>query len=402
MVSNLLILLIGGRLQPVTLFAVSQQPSVIAIIASQDSKSDAENAVRRLPQLLPDTTLLPPLFVHPYRPAQTTQAIQSLLQREDLAHLQPAISLTSAPAPMTIGAYVAAKTHGCPAYYLVTSANEVLDFTRENEIATLPLHVTVEQYLANFGLSIAPKQKPVPHLTIDREEQLALCRFLLEKATFSADVLDWMRSKTHLPNQRLVPGPLSKRWPIRFGQEHWNVLEALEAYSVITNLTRSSQGGTVRFELPDEDSVEYIKGDWLEFYIFEEARAASLDNATLFGEVLRSLRFESEGIQREIDLIGVWRGTALIASCKTGQDTWKKSVLDEIGAVARLLGDSYCTRLLITNRTVPAEGSKDHSAWQTAVQNARNQKVVIVTGDKLYQIAAILRRELLTPTYPRR
>ena len=402
MAAGFLILLVGGRLQPVTLFAVSQQPQVVAIVASQDSKRQAEDAIKRLSQLLPGAEILDPVYVHPYRPGQTAAAVEALLRREEATGLDPSISLTSAPAPMTIGAYEVAKRRGCPAYYLITSANEVLDFAGENEVARLRLWVTVPQYLANLGLDIAPHQKPrlTPNLSV--EEQLVVCRYFVEHAEVSADVLDWLRSQSHRPDQKLVPGLLTKKWPRRLGQKHWDILEMLASHGLIDHLTHPAQDRDVSFHLPDEASIEFLKGDWLELYFYEEAKAATFDNGPLFDDVRPRLRIHSQGTEREIDFIGIGRGIALIGSCKTGQEGWNKSALDEVAAVGRMLGENYCTKLLVTNRPRPSRQDHQYDKFMTVAKQAEEQRVRLVSGEELADLRSLLQNELENPTYPRR
>lgn len=402
MAPGFLILLVGGRLQPVTLFALSQQPQIVAIVASQDSKRQVEDAIKRLSQLLPGSRLLDPVYVHPYRPAQTAAAIEALLRCEEAAALEPAISLTSAPVPMTIGAYEVAKRRGCPAYYLVTSANEVLDLAGDNEVTRLRLRVNIPQYLANLGLDIAPHQKPILISALRSEDLLAVCRYFVEHVEASADVLDWLRSKSHLPNQKLVPGLLTKKWPRKVGQEHWDVLEVLASYRLIEYLTGPDRAGAVSFHLPDEASIEFLKGDWLEFYLYEVAKAAMYEDGPLFDDTRVGLRIHSQGTEREIDFIGIGRGIALIASCKTGREGWNKSALDEVAAVGRMLGENYCTKLLITNRSRPAPQDNLHKRFLTISRQAEEQRVRLVTGEELAHLCVLLRTELENPTYPRR
>lgn len=399
---KLLILLVGGRIQPATLLALEVQPDMVAIVASQDSDSAAQMAQQRLSVLLPSAHILPPVSVHPYRPSETRTAIETILRTQAGIQASPAISLTGATLPMSIGAYEAARRTDCPAYYLNTGGAEVLDFTGEEDIAPLVLGTGIEDFLANEGLALSPAQKKVPGTSAEDANLAELAALFAHSPHIATAVLDWLRSGSHRARERFVPGQITKRWPERFGEAEWTLLEQLQTHGIIDSLRRSTSEKSVGFQLLNSDVADFLKGNWLEAYVFSVARRLEIDGKPAFDSCRAGLRFLAGDAEREIDFIGTWRGIPLIASCKTGTDAWKKENLDEVAAVARLLGDSYCTRLLITNRTAPARESKEHNAWQNALQHALSQKVIIVTGDTLHRLAAILRKQLLTPTYPRR
>lgn len=370
---KLLILLVGGRTQPATLLALEIRPQIIAIIASRDSQTTAEAAQKRLNTLLQTVEIMPTTFVHPYRPSETRSAIQKILGEKAAAGTTSAISLTSATLPMSIGAYDVACENSCPVYYLNTGGGEVLDFNGAEEIAPLMLRTDLEDFLANESLVVSPNQKGTQAVSgMDGDGLLPLAHAFAQAPVTSANLLDWLRSGTHRASERFVPGQITKRWRDDFGQAEWKLMQTMQRHNAIDGLHRSSSEKTVTFRLPSQETAAFLKGDWLEAYVYAVAHSLHIEERPAFDSCRTGLRFLADAAEREIDFIGTWRGTALIASCKTGKDAWQKTQLDEVAAVARLLGDSYCTRLLVTNRTIPHPESKEHSAWQNAVQQARS------------------------------
>lgn len=60
-----------------------------------------------------------------------------------------------------------------------------------------------------------------------------------------------------------------------------------------------------------------------------------------------------------------------------------------------MLKDPYVTKLFITN------GSKTKDGYANFLEQAKLQKIVVVTAKDLPNIGKILKREAITPTYPR-
>jgi hypothetical protein len=143
-------------------------------------------------------------------------------------------------------------------------------------------------------------------------------------------------------------------------------------------------------------------GHWLEQQVWQVARALRHAGSPLFDECERSVRFKLEDATREVDFIGVRRGMAVVASCKTGHDARNKRHLDELGAVAEKMGGNYCVRLYIMDQVRQAPPLNQTDPWEQFLAQAKSARVVVVTGSDLPRLGEILQRETLTPTYPRR
>ena len=299
---SLLILLVGGRPQPSIMLAVQLKPAVIGCVASRDSERTVTEMQETLASVLPATQLMDePCLVSPYRVGETLNAVEDL--RDAHQELWPCISVTGAPVPMTIAGYQAACSWNCPAYYVNTRDGEIIDLTVPDDPGSLRVTVSMEEYLAIYGLRIARRQH--------RRNRLE------ERVCSVADGLC---------------GP----------------------------------GG-------------------------------------VFDECDRGVVARSKDAEREIDLVAIGAGTCLIASCKGGKDPWQKQYLDEINAVAHMLGGDYCIRLFITDQPRPAPPPGGIDRIDQFMEQGRRQRVVVVSGGQLTELKNVFRKEMgPEPTFPRR
>lgn len=154
---SLLILLLGGRIQPVITTALRLRPDVIGLVCSESEPRHLETARGALARLLPDAAFLPFACVAPGEVGPTRAAVTEILRTA--GDLMPAVSVTSAPVPMTIGAYEAARNFG-PVYYRPAGATVLLDLTERFAPQPVSLNIGVVQYLAMYGLTPDPAHKP--------------------------------------------------------------------------------------------------------------------------------------------------------------------------------------------------------------------------------------------------
>ncbi len=160
---GVLILLLGGRPPGMFFLAAQLQSAMIALVASRDSQLALPDVQSTLRRLLPGARFADDRIVAPYRTAEARQAIQAAAA--SYSNLQPYISVTGAPVPMSIAGYQAAQQLGCPAYYVNTNDGEILNLLDPDDAAPLVVQITVRDYLAFYDL--APDEKhnpPGPHV----------------------------------------------------------------------------------------------------------------------------------------------------------------------------------------------------------------------------------------------
>lgn len=392
MSNTLMVLLIGGRIQPSILLTLNQQPDVVAILASRDSRGSAVYAQNLLTKLLPNSKILEPRFVSPYQPSQTSAEIDGFLA--EYPGTRAAVSLTGAPMPMGVGAVESAKRHGLPAYYFNTLGGEVIDLVSEQTSSAIQLKVNVEQLLDTYDLKIAPRQKPLPNYLTTPEQRQGMVDLFVAQPRAASELLDWVRRKADLLQIRTI----RKKWRDEFGDAHWTLMESLHEHGILVELDRS-RANQVSFQLAGSGEAHYLAGQWLEEYVYQSAEQAQIEGQPAFDSFRWRLQVLSGGAEREIDFIGVHRGVALIASAKSGTDRWNKGNVDELAAVANLLGGLYCIQLYVTNAPKPLEGAKDWQSYLAFEEQAKKQKTVVVTGDQLGNLSDLLANQFPRPTF---
>jgi hypothetical protein len=402
---RLLILLLGGRIQPAAMTAFQLQPDVAACIVSQDTAGVADNMTDLLRRRFPEMQIAAAQAVSAIAPNATRQAVESLLQQyPDCA---PTVSLTGAPVPMTLGAYEAARTHGIPAYYLPSNESTLLDVAGEGKREQVALRLDLPDFLLVHGLRMVTAgnyQAKVPA----RFKQ-AITHFQRDFAVAS-ELLKWLTGKgmTHSVRQRA--------WPL--GDAHRALLVQLAAVGVIRRLAwaRSESGSTVEYQVSDAECMKFLSGGWLEQYVYLAAHIKPPGAGALFDHMAYGLELQSNVAQkaaggakqatREIDFIGLRQNAPLIASIKTVERFWQKAYLDELVAVGNLLGGSYCTKLFVTDQPMPKGIERKERDWPKAAQqflaHAQDARVVVVTGETLGSIKQVLARQAIKPTDARK
>lgn len=390
---SLLILLWGGRVQPTIVLAHQLNPAAVVCIVSRDTINPPVGVLRRV---LPQAIVPDPVPVDPYRTAATLAALEQARSR--FPDLRPIVSVTSATVPMTVAGYEMARHWGCPAYYINTRGGEVLDLTRPDEPDPLRMAVRVDTYARIYGLELLPPEQVTPYATT-AETRRAAALNLGRGGRPAVEVLAWLRGKSGADQETATQGLKQKVWPAHFGADHRGVLQMLEAHGLIRHVRHSAR--QVSFAIPQAGEAEFLRGDWLEQYVL--AVGQTLQARRVFYDCAAGVRLRTGAAEREVDFIATFRGMALVASCKAATKPWRKSYLDELGAVAKTLGGDYVTRLYITDGVrAPALPPGRTDPFPAFVQQAQQQRTVIVTGDDLPRLDEVLQREVETPTYPPR
>lgn len=404
-VRRLLILLLGGRIQPAAMTAFQVQPDVAACIVSQDTANVASAMTDLLRRRFPAMQIAHTQAVSAIAPDATRQAVESLLQQyPDCA---PTVSLTGAPVPMTLGAYEAARTHGIPAYYLPSNESTLLDVAGEGKREQVALRLDLPDFLLVHGFQMLLAGHD-PSRVPPRFKQ-AIVHFQRDFAV-ATDLLKWLTRKG------MTHGLRQRAWPL--GEAHRALLVQLAEVGVIQRLAwpRSGSGSNVEYQVSDAESMKFLSGGWLEQYVYLAAHIKPPGVGALFDFTAYGLELQSNVAQkaiggakqatREVDFIGLRKNAPLIASCKTVERFWQKSFLDELVSVGNLLGGSYCTKLFVTNQPMPEGGVRSERDWPMAAQqflaHAKDAKVVVVTGETLASIKQVLVREAIKPTDARK
>ena len=385
-----LILLLGNRIQPATMLAYHLQPDRVACIGSADRPETLDEVTAALAHLPRPPRVEGRRKVAPYRLDETLAAIDALLA--DRADLAPVIGLTGCPLPMSIAGYEAGRRLGCPVLYVNTQGAEIVDFTRPEQ--TEPLRIRfkkVDDYLAICGLAAFERGKPA---CVSTEADRQNAAQLLGRAGEAGIRLIAALRAAGLPQAGVVHLPAAG-----LDDEVRRLLRGLARARLLTDRIERLDG-SVTCRIPAAGEAAFLNGDWLEAYVWGVAEALRGPEPALFDVAARGVAFRSGTAEREIDFIALRGGVPLIASCKSSADPWHKEDLDELAAIAQLLGGNYVTRLFIAHQNPPLRvSSQAADPYRQFQEQARRLRIVLVTGRDLGRLDEILRHELLDPTY---
>lgn len=365
----LLVLLIGGRLQPAAMLAVAMRPRAYGLVGPKGNPMLLSEAERILRSVLPGARYVGSHEVDPFLPEESASAVQSLFGQDSAT--PGAVSLIGAPLPMALGAYEMARTCGLQALYLNTHEGEILDLCVPGR-RRIRLKVGIEPFLTLHGAKL---RMGAPSSFRTAEPDILATADLLGRSGEATE--DLMR---RFRQGGIVAAP---------GFRH--LLDELVRVGIL-----KAVGG--RFEPSDSAARQWLNGVWLEHFVECQAREARTPTGQpIFDQVRQGLQVDLGGALRELDFVGLRAGTVVVGSCKT-RGTLDKADLDEVAAVASHLGGDYCTRVFFTHlRRGPRP-----SAWARFEAQARRNRVVLVSGEDLPRSAEILAREALAPTYVRK
>ncbi len=388
---TLLILLLGNRIQPATMLAYHLRPAQVACIGSADRPETLDEAASALAHVLGPGRLIGSRKVAPYRLDETLAAIEALTAGQ--AGVRPVIGLTGCPLPMSIAGYEAGRRLGCPVLYVNTQGAEVVDFTRPDQVEPLRIRFKrVDDYLAICGLKVIVKRKP--RYASTPAGRRAAARHLGQASDAGIRLIAALRSAGLVQRRsgRLRTAPLDA--------EAGRLLRSLAEAGVVADLL-AHRDGSVSCSVPAASEAAFLNGDWLEEYVLDVAEGLRSQEPGLFDVAGQGVKFRSGTAEREVDFMALRGGTPLIASCKSSADPWKKEDLDELAAVAQLLGGNYVTRLFIVHQNPPPPSSSPQGPdpYEQFQEQARRLRIVLVTGRDLGRLVAVLRKELLNPTY---
>jgi len=386
MADNLaMVLLGGGRISPNIAGVLSLRPRVVYYLISEDQPHTYDNmrqVLDRIDWVKSDT---PMISVPAHNIPAIKKACRSILEQDQRSPF--VFNITCATKTMAVAAYEVAKDLGHRVIYVDSFRNRIVDWTspeREEELIGIDL-VT---YLSNFGRTPQPKFK-FERLSISRDNAVEAARYLAQAGTEAIKLLLLLRQtgwRKKQPRRHLRQS---------LSAEQGAILSRLSAFGLIENLEMTHRG-FVAYTISNPMHWNFIKGDWLEVFVFSEAQECfKRDDTPLFDDLALSLEMPTDQTVREIDFAGLYGWQLIWCSCKATNDPYNTDHLDEISAMTNMIGGRYCTPIYVTT------GSKYDNKYPIFKQRAHEARIVVVTREELSGIREILQIEATKPTYPR-
>lgn len=382
---HIMVLLGGGRIAPNVAGVVSLRPDALRYLISKDQPHTyyAMRAVfDRMPWLIADA---PAVALDAHDMPQIKQAVLDLLAKDPDANFT--FNVTCSTKTMAVAVYEVAKVLDQRVIYIDSFTNRVIDWTASTAQERL-LSTDLPTFLANFGRE--------PQTTFDfarlliSKEQAIQCATLLAHAGPTADrLLRKMRSRGQKDDKAL---------PADLPRDELDLLQMLFAQGVIVNLRQSKNGGWL-YTIPENMHWNFIKGDWMEVYVYSQANTlVTKQGKQFFDDTALSLKMpttDDSGALREIDFAGLYGWQLIWASCKIEDKPFVKRHLDEISAVNTMIGAHYSTPLYICN------GSNAAEEYASFAEHAHKAAIVVVTLEEWPNLANILKAQSIDPTYRR-
>ncbi len=384
------VLILGGRLTPNLVGILALQPNAVEFVVSQDTKGRYEEICEVLRQFVDVKHLGEPRYLSAYDLVANRNACLAIGQTYPDAEV--IFDPTSAPKVMGFAAYEVARFLHQRAVIVDTANGRIIDLVPPTA-ATIPITISLEQYLACYG------RRPVPtfdfdKLSISRQQAIEAAHYLGTGGLEIVEALARLRSWSQGKGKRTIPFKKTKPLSV----ELRGVLQRLETFGLIANL-QERDDGRVRYTILNDADWKYLDGTWLEVFVWDQARRCQDNQGNpLLQEQELGFSFEipSEGARKEIDVGCVYHGQFIHASCKTEANPFKTRYLDELRAVSSLVGGRFTSRLFVTNAFPPPEGDPDYAKF---LAQAKDREIVIVSGKELPDVAAVLRQQTLHPQY---
>ncbi|MDZ7960985.1 MAG: DUF1887 family CARF protein [Aulosira sp. DedQUE10] len=307
-------------------------------------------------------------------------AVDKLCQGiEDLKY----VNLTTVPQTMAISvySYVQANYNNVLLFTVNTDKSQIIPLVFGKQAIPFNKQLTVENYIAMCGFNIF-KKTPHPESNIE-----LIAKYIVEHIEVSSKIISVIRSNAGGGDSIKAPRGFSinEKDFTKLGiltNELEVFLRELEKFSIIHNF--ASLNNIINFRIETEENYALLAGIWLEVFVYSSAKECGFD----FVEI----GVELDNFRGQIDVFCLNSANAMICECKTGKKL-KSDDLSVIDSNAQKLGGNYCVKLFITS-----EGD----VGEEFLNKAKNNRVVVVSGNELIRMTEILVKEMQSPTYPRR
>ena len=291
------------------------------------------------------------------------------------------VNLTTAPQIMafSVYSYVLKEYKEALIFNVNTDISQINPLVFGKEPTSFNKPLSVENYLAMYGLNIFKKNT-------GKNEADSVAQYFGNNVNISRQILSIIRSDAKGADSIKAPRGFNiKRDKFKKLEMLDNDLETffemLAKAEIIQNLQQSER--EIKFKIQTKENYAFLAGEWLELYVYLSAIECKFDSV--------AMGVELDNYKGELDVFCLNNANAMICECKTGG--FKSEDLSKLNSKAEKLGGNYCVKLFINS---------DLKVSDEFLNKAKNDKIVVVSGDKFSDLTNILKKEMEKPTYPRR
>ena len=372
-----LLLLTGGRSVPDMLVIKYLHPDAAFNITTAQGLKDANNLKEfSRSHFQCDIEVLP--TIDPFDEQQIKERCVEVLSREPDAEW--IMHFTGSPKVVGIYAHDIARERSIPLLFLDTGGEQVVSLIKDYPIDTKQLFkASVEEYMRAYGRTCE-----IPKSAIYRrqaESWYNISQVLARQPEMTQILLAGLRGNNTLAAKISVQAePL---------------LQQIASFGALTLTGRTTD--TVECNIRDNDTLEFLKGDWLEVYVWKEAINAGFADDCQWG-----YKIVAELPSNELDMALTYKARLLIAECKTSRNPFETDHLYKLHSVAELVGGNYVRQVFITNCPRP---KTNNESFDNFCRQADVRHIFVVTGEQLTDIGPLLKQQIgaagssLPPTY---
>ena len=291
------------------------------------------------------------------------------------------VNLTTAPQIMafSVYSYVLKEYKQALIFNVNTDISQINPLVFGKEPTSFNKPLSVENYLAMYGLNIFKKNT-------GKNEADSVAQYFGKKVNISSQILSIIRSEAKGADSIKAPRGFNltrnkfKKLEV-LDNDLETFFEMLAKTEIIQNLQQSER--EIKFKIQTKENYAFLAGEWLELYVYLSAIECKFDSV--------AMGVELDNYKGELDVFCLNNANAMICECKTGG--FKSEDLSNLNSKAEKLGGNYCVKLFITS---------DVKVSEKFLNKAKNDKVVVVSGEKFSDLTNILKKEMEKPTYPRR
>ncbi|HZO75682.1 MAG TPA: DUF1887 family CARF protein [Ktedonobacteraceae bacterium] len=397
MTKKALLTLFGGRsFLPAALTLMHEKPEIIVAISSKESHRDLHLLQRAIDKYQKkhhfSCKLEAPEGIDAFDVAEIQRVCENMVaQYPDMAWI---FDVTAATSLMTLAAYEASKASSSrfetmtKCWYLNTAHTRVIPLVGEGCDEKI-FNIDVEDYAAAYGRDLVTGDLE-DHRQYSEQHWLSFAQRLGKNPPLAALMKRVMSKITSRPGKENPKLYTLKGLPA----ETYSLLEEVQQIGLASQLGRNSDS-TLSFQLSYTQD-RFLNGAWLEAYIWDAARNIWDEERgkVLFDDCQWNQKVNDGNSKNELDVAVTYKAQLLIAECKTEENPFSSETLYKLDSVANILGGRFTGRLLVTS----ISGKKPSEDF---LAQAKSRRIVVVTGDDLPDIATIVKKEAIDPTFPR-
>ncbi|EFH90032.1 Card1-like endonuclease domain-containing protein [Ktedonobacter racemifer] len=292
--------------------------------------------------------------------------------------------ITSSPKVLGIAAYEVARKNGIPCWVIDTTGERIVSMVQPTEVdKTTFFHLTLTDYMSAQGRTLSRINENYRQFT-KQKTYLAETLVNSPETTNLQSPLFWLKKQE---------GYMAKECLLKEIPPSSPLVDFLQSEHLLA--IRTNEAGEVFARFASLEAADFIgTGDWLEFYVWNaiiQSGFANEEHCQWGREVLDG------GVTREFDLLLMYMAQLIVGECKAEREAFKgnKGHLHKLRAKADVLGGSYVSKLFITNQ------SKTSASYAAFCESAKHYETMVVAGEDLSDIAAIIKEKANKPDYQR-